>query len=220
MGARFPLSALAAAVVLSSNAGAESSEATKREYGLAFGLRTGYAIPFGSTSSNSNLSDLVKGMVPIWIDAGFRFSPYVYLGAFFQYGFGIVPSNLNCNGGSCSESDLRLGVNVHYHFIPSGLVDPWAGIGVGYEWFNVNLNGNPSGTASVRGWEFVNIQFGTDFKLSRLVSLGPFVAFTISEYTTVSASSGSVSVSADIPNKAIHGWLMFGVRGQFNINLN
>src|SRR5262249_31143389 len=119
MNMQFRLPALVAALVLSSNAAADSSEATKSEYGLAFGLRTGYAIPMVSAESNSNLSDSITGMVPIWIDAGFRFSPYVYLGAFFQYGFGIVPSNSGCNttGVSCSESDLRLGANVHYHFV-------------------------------------------------------------------------------------------------------
>ena len=213
MTTRFPLGALVAFLALSSSAGAQSNQAAKSEYGLAFGLRSGYAIPFASAYSNSKLSDNIQGMIPIWIDAGFRFSPYVYLGAFFQYGFGILPSNANCSGGvSCSESDVRLGINVHYHFLPSGLVDPWLGIGAGG-------TGGSAG-ASLRGWEFANLQSGTDFKLSRVASIGPFVALTIAEYTTSDASFGGVSVSGEIPNKTVHLWLMLGLRGQFNINFN
>jgi len=222
MNTQSPLSTLAAALVVSSSAGAESSSPTKSEYGVAFGVRSGYAIPFAQAASNSNLSDNIQGMIPIWLDAGFRFSPYVYLGAFFQYGFGILPSNTGCTGGvSCSESDVRLGINVHYHFLPSGRVDPWLGIGAGYEWFNVSVSGTGgSAGGSLRGWEFANVQLGTDFTLSRIAAVGPFVALTIAEYTTSEVTSGAVSVSAEIPNKTVHLWLMFGVRGQFNINFN
>lgn len=222
MNARFPLSALAAILALSSSATAQSTEAAKSEYGLAFGIRSGYAIPFASAYSNSKLSDNIQGMIPIWLDAGFRFSPYVYLGAFFQYGFGILPSNANCSGGvSCSESDVRLGINVHYHFLPSGRVDPWLGIGTGYEWLNASVSGTGgSASGSLRGWEFANVQLGTDFTLSRIAAVGPFVGLTIAEYTTSEVTSGAVSVSAEIPNKTVHLWLMFGVRGQFNINFN
>ncbi len=135
-----------------------------------------------------------------------------------------MPSNSGCNaaGTSCSESDVRLGINGHFHFSPRGPLDPWIGIGAAYEWLNASVSGTgaqPStGFISVRGCEFVNAQLGLDVKLVDAVYMGPFVAFSTSQYSTAEVGSGSVSISADVQNKAIHDWLIFGLRGQFNVN--
>src|SRR5262249_55000727 len=97
------------------------------EHGLQFGVRSGYAIPLGSAygpiagqPSTTDFKDEIKGMIPIWADVGYRFNPNWYLGGFFQFGFGLVPSNSECSlaGVSCSENDLRFGLNLHYHFLP------------------------------------------------------------------------------------------------------
>ncbi|HME90449.1 MAG TPA: hypothetical protein VKE49_03435, partial [Myxococcaceae bacterium] len=70
-------------------AASESGARAKR--GIAFGLRLGYGHPLGNSGEGTKLSTSIKGMVPIWIDAGYRISTHFYVGAFFQYGLGVTP---------------------------------------------------------------------------------------------------------------------------------
>jgi len=145
--------------------------------------------------------------------AGWRFDPSTYLGAYFEYAPGFVK---DCPAGvSCSASDLRLGVIFLYHFAPAAAFDPWAGIGIGYEWLNLGVAGIDVG---YHGWEFFNLQLGGDVALGSGFALGPYVAFGLGQYSRVTASLGSQSGSASIPggSQALHEWLELGVKGTFN----
>src|SRR5262245_53604601 len=85
-----------------------STEAQASEdQGVDLGLRLGYAIPLGSVAesaggTSADLNNLVDGVVPIWVDLGYRFNPNFMLGLYFQYGFGLLsdsscPSPLSCS---------------------------------------------------------------------------------------------------------------------------
>ena len=196
--------------------------------GLELGVRTGYSIPIGNAvgssggGSSSSLSDLYNGVVPIWIDAGYRFNPHWYVGAFFQYGIGLVnkgSSGLNCGSGvSCSGSDMQLGLDVHYHFTPRMAFDPWIGLGTGYEIAGVSASqGGQSLSGSLSGFEFINVQGGVDFKPSRDFGIGPFVMFALDEYGSCSSSGTGLSGSCTITNTALHEWFTIGARGVFDI---
>jgi len=193
--------------------------------GIELGVRVGYGLPLGTAYGvaglpNTKLSDLISGMIPFWADVGYRIDPNWYVGGFFQFGLGFVPSSL-CPGISCSENDLRFGLDVHYHFLPAGTFDPWVGIGAGYEIFNLSASSSGvSGSASTNGWEFGNAQLGLDFKLSPEVGVGPFVTFTVAQFANASASVQGISVSQSIANKTIHEWLIFGLRGVFDLTLD
>lgn len=63
---------------------------------------------------------------------------------------------------------------------------------------------------------------GVDFRLDRVFGLGPFVDFSLGEYTGYLFSPGEYSSDEppdrsyqDIPEKALHEWLMLGIRGVF-----
>lgn len=198
-------------------------------HGIELGVRAGYGVPLGKAGDNTNLSDQVKGMVPLWVDLGYRFDPNWYFGGFFQYGFGFVPSIASAPGApcsiagvSCSVNDLRFGLNVHYHFRPAETFDPWLGVGAGYE--ILNLSGSATGvsvSASTRGFEFGNVQLGLDFKISPAFGVGPFAAFTIAQFSDNSASLNGRDLNAPgYTNKSIHEWLIFGARGVFDILLD
>src|SRR5262249_21733668 len=161
----------------------------------------------------------IKGMFPLWLDAGYRFNSNLYLGGFVQYGFGLSPSS--CSGVvTCSSiRDLRFGLNLHYHFLPGETVEPWLGIGAGYEILSgtvsANILGIPFETSqSARGFEFANLQAGLDWRISPTFRAGPWVGFSLAQYS----EHTSDDVSRDVADKSIHHWLMFGLRGTFNLN--
>src|SRR5450432_2872936 len=65
--------------------------------GWELGLRASYALPFGNVlddgvlnassmlvSNPEPITQLVKGAVPILLDAGYRLTPHLFVGGFFQ----------------------------------------------------------------------------------------------------------------------------------------
>ena len=198
--------------------------------GIELGLRTGYALPIGNAVGGANgglsstLSDLYNGVVPIWIDAGYRINPHWYVGAFFQYGIGLLNENLAlggvCNSGSvsCTGSDIQFGVDAQYHFTPRMAFDPWIGVGAGYEIASASASASgTSASGSYGGPQFFNVQLGGDFKAMRDLGVGPFVMFSTGEYTGCSASAPGGGGSCSVPSTALHEWFTFGVRGEFDI---
>jgi hypothetical protein len=213
---------LAVGLMVASSAMAETTPT-----GLELGLRTGYALPLGSAiggSGNNDLSNAFSGVVPIWIDAGYRITPSFYVGGFFQYGVAVLSSAqgnglIGCgqNGISCSGSDIQFGAEAHYHFLPGGFIDPWVGLGLGYEFANISASaGTQSESSSFGGFQFLNVQAGGDFKLLPALGIGPFVMLSLDEYGSCSTTPDT---SCSIPNKAVHEWLTLGVRGVYDIHL-
>jgi outer membrane protein W len=173
---------------------------------FVIGLRLGYALPMGSAAKNDKMSDNASGMIPIWLDLGYMISPNIMFGAYGQYG---LVSLKNCNG-DCSARDLRLGLQGQYHFSPTEKFDPWFGLGIGYEKLSSTRSGRDE---SLGGFEFVNLHAGMDYKVSPALGVGPFISFSLGQYS--SASAGDISV--DIPEKALHQWLTLGIRGAFTL---
>jgi outer membrane protein W len=199
---------------------------------FVLGLRFGYALPMGSTAENNDgssnkMSDGVSGQFPIWLDAGYMVSEDVMFGLYWQYAFGGVagPLKTQCDqassaGISCSASDIRFGLQVQFHPVHDGNVDPWLGVGAGYEWLTVGLSGaGQDGSTTAKGWEFANVQAGVDFKAAHNLGIGPFVSFSLAQYDSTSNSGtvAQVSPGGDIANPALHQWLTFGVRGAVSL---
>jgi hypothetical protein len=206
--------------------------------GFEIGARIGYAVPLGRTvgagaqtiggttfqGAGRDLSDVFSGGLPLTLDAGYRIIPSVYVGAFFSYSFLFINSgqfgaDVGCNAVlSCSGHQIDLGANVHFHMNPSRVVDPWIGLGLGYEWSTIGLSANgQSGSDVFSGFQFVNFQLGLDLKPDVRGGLGPFMTLSLGQYDSASASGGGQSVSSDVANKALHEWLTFGVRGVYDI---
>ena len=221
----------ASAVVLSGNT-ARADDATPT--GIEVGLRVGYGLPLGdaagapSGGQSVSLSNIYSGQIPIQIDAGYRFTPNMMVGAFFQYGIGMLNTGngsllqgCSTSGVSCSGNDMAFGVQFHYHLMPDQTIDPWGGIGVGYEIANISESaGGQSASESFSGFQFVNLQIGADYKVMPNLGVGPFVQFSLGEYSSCSTSGGAgAGGSCTIPNTAMHEWLTFGIRGAYDINL-
>lgn len=147
------------------------------------------------------------------------------VGGYIQYGFGIVGGDLGdrCDaaGIDCGAHNVRLGLQAQYHLSPEGQVDPWLGAGIGYEWLTYTASGGGVDVSSTgHGFEFLMLQGGADFPVGDGYGIGPFMSFSLGQYASYSTScdgqcAGFVGDSGDIKNKALHEWLIIGVRGTF-----
>ena len=177
-------------------------------------LRVGFGIPLGSISANGgSLSNYSSFTVPVQLDLGIRISGVVFLGAYFSYGFAGSTDAGTCGTGvNCTPSTLRFGGEVHWHPLGNAPLDPWIGLGSGYEKLRIGVSGDVNGSFEVSGWEFGNLQLGLDFAIGSVVKVGPWVSFSIGQYSSGSISGGVNFTGGDILNKSVHEWLMAGVR--------
>jgi len=125
-------------------------------------------------------------------------------------------------------SDLMFGVDVQYHFLPAARLDPYLGLGIGYEILNFSLSQNgANGSMSLDGGQFLNLQVGADYKAIPNLGIGPFVMFSLGQYSHCSRKDAagtycdfSVPPSGGtLPQQALHEWLMLGLRGAFDAHL-
>ncbi len=207
------------------------AEAQERLTGFELGGRVGYGLPLGrvADADDSDLKDGISGQIPLWLDVGYRVAPNVMIGAYFSYGFGFLGSDLEdaCDTIDCSVHDMRFGGQLQFHVQPGQEVDPWFGAGFGYEWLSFTISSDVTDTdvsSTFHGFEFLNLQAGLDFVVGN-GGMGPFMAFTLAQYDTASQSCSGTCTGFDddsesIDDKAMHQWLIFGVRGTFVLGAN
>jgi hypothetical protein len=186
--------------------------------GLELGARLGYGIPMGDSAKDAKMSDGIKSMIPIWIDAGYRIDENLFAGLYFQYGLVQLADDACPDGADCSGSNIRVGVQGQYHLMPAESFDPWLGLGIGYEMNSYKVSaGGQEATGSTSGFEFLNIQAGGDFAVSEGVAIGPFLSFSLGQYSKAKVEMGGNTIEGDIEEKAMHQWLVLGVRGSFQL---
>ncbi|HKP61644.1 MAG TPA: hypothetical protein VJV78_33165 [Polyangiales bacterium] len=197
------------------------------------GLRVGVGLPLGKESDAAgDLNDFVASQIPLQFEFGVRLFSNLFLGGYAQYAFGFVPYGAgNCDSTlfdlDCSTHGVRLGVEALYHFMPHRTLDPWAGLGFGYEWATAEAEGlRLIGAEAVKvsstfsGFEFVSFQVGVDVALSDHMRLAPYLSLSLAQYDGSSTASCSRvsqcvvdgSVYHDIADKALHEWFMLGMR--------
>lgn len=184
---------------------------------FVLGLRLGYGIPMGDATKDNPLSDGTSGQIPIWLDVGYMVTRNIMVGAYGQYGIAFVK---DCpTGFSCSGSDIRIGLQGQYHISPAEKIDPWLGVGIGYEIASLKATaGSQEVSSTLKGMEYLNLQGGADFKVSPAFGIGPFLSFSLGQYGSATTKiPGLPDQSGDIPETAMHEWLTLGVRGAFNL---
>jgi len=206
--------------------------AEPRRPGWELGARLGYGFAAGNTGAqpngtDANLGDYVPGQIPLWLDAGYRLTSDFYLGAYFQYGIGIVNDDRQdvCRNANvdCSASDKRFGVMGRYHLPVVWPLAPWVGLGVGYEWGSFSVQQSAFGMtntdSSWTGFEFANVQAGADYQIGKYVAVGPFMSVSFGQFrhneTTLTTGMTSTTTDVDLAKKSFHEWIMFGARIAF-----
>jgi hypothetical protein len=185
-----------------------------------------FATPFGVFEGPSeSLSDAYSTSIPIAIDAGYRVLPGLMLGIYGQYAFisgksgnDGCPAQVSCLNRNAH--DIAFGIQGQYHFLPQAPIDPWLGLGFGYEFLTQNGSAPPQneigGTnvyPNFRGPQLLELQGGVDFKTGDAVVFGPFLSFSLGEFTNESFGGPSQTVGP----KALHEWLTVGLEGTLGL---
>ena len=184
-------------------------------------VRAGLGFPLGQSSSGKRMSDWVGLSFPLTFELGARLFGRYELAAVGQYAVGLANSSSGsgCYSGNnaCTASIGQIGVQFLYHPLGLVAVDPFVGVGTGFEWLVVRaaVQGRNYDQA-LGGFTWVVLQSGVDFSLARAVRLGPYVLASVGQYQssnfTVPTPNGPQSGSSSVSNPAAHFWLSAGVR--------
>jgi hypothetical protein len=196
--------------------------------GPELGVRAGLAVPFGQVrgGDDQELNSFVSTAIPLGLEAGYRFDSNLVLGVRFHYAFPQLKNPVgNCDNTDCNGSGTLVGLQGLYRFAPDTRFGPWAGLGIGYEWWAADYVGTIAGVAAgggatVRGFQG-SLQAGGDIHVARQFTLGPYLEFATGRFdsatTRVRAGNTTNSTPEDIADTAWHSWLTLGVRGGFGL---
>ncbi len=190
--------------------------------GFQMALRTGYMVPLGNASGapGDSMGNTFSGQVPLLVDLGGKPDPHLFLGGYIGIGVGGTSglTSDRCSAGNitCVTATFRLGLELQVHLAPAASVNPWLGYGIGLESTALSASGGGgSGSVGVTGWELAHLMAGVDFRVSRKVGIGPVLDFSLGKYTHETQTVNGTDSGGDLPNTAMHEWLMLGVRVVF-----
>jgi hypothetical protein len=182
---------------------------------IQIGLGAGIAKPYGQIEGGSNLGDAIAWGFPLQADVQFRFLKQFAAGAYVRYAPTSLASALQngCSnaGFSCDASDLGVGVLGEYRFSERLEGGPWLGALVGWEMLrSTRSESGQKATENLSGIEG-GVRGGMDFELGG-ITLGPWGAFHVAQFTTSKVESNGTTTSGSIASAALHGWFELGVR--------
>ena len=178
------------------------------------GVELGYAFPAGVLERESKTSDVVRGLVPLGVEGGYRLSPHVMLLARIQYGFGVP--KLCATASDCIASlghDIALEFGGRFFLPRLGPVSPEVSTLFGYEWFRSELSDNGVTSArDYRGPMLAAVQLFSNLTRSNL-SLGPFVTASSGIFAHRALETPAFSTDSYVDRAGIHVWVDLGFRG-------
>lgn len=200
-------------------------------HAIAFvGARVGYAMPSGDWAKGQPIKDDLKSNLPIQVDAGLSFLNILSIGAYGSYGPTQVKSECSTVYSSCSGSSLRAGLQLNLR-PPLMLKELWGGVFAGYEQQTLKGTAQLSNAmlpptiytynldAKYSGWE-AGLQAGWDFSILPFIGIGPYVSYSIGQFTSASGTvvqASGASQGLSIGTKAQHQAFTIGLRGIFDL---
>ena len=192
--------------------------------GFQLGLRTGVQVPLGEVDKGDSMSDSFTPQWPLIADIGVKVIPALFLGGYIGISVGGVGDQLKkpCEaaGVDCMAVGFRFGIEAQLHLSPEARWDPWIGYGIGYEIAGASgSKNNNKFTAALGGVEFAHLMAGVDYRVNKVIGIGPTADFAIGQYSIASAEATLNGVTSkrdsDIKDKALHEWLLIGLKVTF-----
>ena len=118
---------------------------------------------------------------------------------------------------------FRIGVEGQYQLSPGESMNPWFGLGIGYEILSLSAEGDTgvgttySSALSFSGLEFANLQGGADFRLAPNIGVGPFLSFSLGQYSSCSSEVDGSDLDCEVEDSTMHEWIVLGARGTFDL---
>ncbi len=181
-------------------------------FSFAFAVGSGSGrVDSRDTVGRSTLDQLSK-IFPMVLGVGYRFSPRWSGDVSAAY----APLTLVASGDAGSASDLRLGTALRWHWLMLERLKPWISLGLGVEWLDYRSSGENTDVGA-RGYD-LDLQIGSDVRLSRSWTMGPYASARVGTYRHLSLHphwrGGSPSeVDLSFSDMAMHTWFTIGVRG-------
>lgn len=185
----------------------EAPVETEGAFGFELGVRIDAQLPVGEVFGGTSVKDMTAGQAALQVDLGWRIDPRWSVGAFTRYGIALV--NGCTDNVSCSGHDLRLGVEGQLHLLPGSAIDPWIGLGAGYEWLSLSSSTSAVDTeVTFKGPTFALLDVGADYRVSDTVGVGPYLEASAGQFRSTGSSG--------LARKRAHLWVGLGVRGWFD----
>ena len=185
--------------------------------GFQLALRSGVAIPLGSISKGSAMSDAFSPQVPFVIDIGGKPIPNLFIGAYVGFAVGGAGGKFAdaCSkaNATCVGVGFRVGVEAQYHFSPDEKLDPWVGYGIGFAGEGVSGSSSGGSTSyTAAGPEYGHFSGGLDVRLGKTIGVGPMVDFGIGRFTHAKVEVPGLTAEGDVSDTTLHEWLTLGLR--------
>jgi hypothetical protein len=185
--------------------------------GLVLGAGTGLGKAGGYIGEGVAMSDYASFMVPVQLEAGWKFADRLTVVGFFNMNFGILSGDFKtvCDAfyDDCLVNQSRVGAQARWSFWPDRQLDPWVGAGVAWEVLGVEASSSTiSTTINFQGTGF-DLAAGVDYWVSPRLSLSPYVGLSLGKYTEGKVVSAFEDWSP-IPSseQRMHSQLTVGVR--------
>jgi len=193
---------------------AENSPADAKQRSIEVGIELTYSFPIGSLEGGSEVSDVVRGLIPIGVDVGFRLTTRVAILLYGHYGVGIP--KLCTSASDCFSSlgrDVAVGAGSRLLFDRLGPVAPELRLTFSYEWLHSALSDNGvTSSRDYRGPLLAAIQafgnFGSDAK-----KFGAFASLATGIFSNRSLETPAFSSAELVDRPSLHVWLAVGLRG-------
>jgi hypothetical protein len=242
-----PEAPAATPVAAEADAAAEPpTEQTPPEFrpGFEGGLRLGLGLPVGKAGQGADgverdLSDLTEWRAPFWVDIAYRVSKVSSYGVYAQFGVGKTGDGCQ---GNCDWSDIRVGAQGQWRLNPDGSVDPWLGLGLGYEWLSyqtltlidVGIIDEETGnqtlianrTTELIGGPELMLQGGLEFRVEDSLVIGPFVTASLGQYLgdsykcdapiDLTESLAPCPGGSAVEGSGFHSWIGLGLAGRYS----
>jgi hypothetical protein len=195
--------------------------------GFQIDTRVSVQAPAGSLANGTSLSSIL-GVRAYWaFDLGWKVNEWLFVGGFLGASMGGEGSAVSqaCQAASESLQDetgdtsssacLTLGVDLGAVAIaslnPTGSIDPWVGLGLGYEHQTFAYAGVKG---QFDGVELPMLLTGVEWRTravngTSLLGIGPYLGATVEKYSSGSVATFEGSTAA---GPATHTWIHIGLR--------
>ena len=213
-----------------------SARSAETYFGFEPGFRAGFEVPVGGAGddflgNSRDLSDLATWRTPFWVDLNYRWSESTAFGIYGQAAFGGTGDACL---GDCTFAELRIGAQGQLHLSPGEPLDPWIGIGLGYQWLTFRdffiidpETGTTQRTAENLSGPELLLQGGLDFEVQKGLAVGPYLASSLSAYigdrqtcstqpTTTEAALAAECPDLSAEGQTFHAWIGLGLRGTYS----